>query len=693
MSHTQNSRLSASFKLNRLASAILLATAATSSYAQDNSAIDDTAAVELETIFASASSVESEIRDAPASVSVITRKELDRKPTASIAEVLGTIPGVTGGFAPAGAGSKIAFRGMPDKYTLILVDGKRIGGSNLLGHRPDTIPQDLDWLSPDAIDRIEVVRGAMSTLYGSEAMGGVINIITRKIDNVWSGSLTNSLSVPDSGKSGDTNSHSFNISGPITESLGIRLGGSYTNREPDTGSRGSSGSANQNMNAKLNWQLNENHSFYLDGSVGRNKAEAFPDLTQREAQDGVTSEIFGSDMRHTYFGIGHEGRFGEIRTKLDLYANSYENKGEGDQLGAKSKEHVADFKVDMPFSTAGVEHWLTVGAQYKREEVENPSNIGNILSVLLPGGDTITADKHPKGWAWSLFVEDQIFLRDDLILTLGVRGDKSDEFDLHVSPRGYLVYHPTESWTIKGGVSKGFRAPNLKERSLTSGTSSMGMGCTSLRPLGYTGGQCYMIGNPDLKPEVSTNYELGIAFDQAGYSFDLTYFHSKIKDMIQNGFLGNINGTWYTQQFNIEEGETAGLEASFGLPITDGLRLSGNATYMIKSKNKTTGSWLNMTPKWTANALLDWQATEKLSTYASVQYIGKQLYTPPVDYTGSNHFAYANTTLDVGVNYAVNKNLTLRAGIQNLTNNIARTDDDYGDGNGRTYYMGVTARF
>ncbi|NLY64822.1 MAG: TonB-dependent receptor [Alcaligenaceae bacterium] len=685
--------MSPTFKLNRLTSAILLATVATSAYAQDNTVTaDDSNVTELDTVFASASSVETDVRDAPASVSVITREELDRKPNASIAEVLGTLPGVTGGFAPTGAGSKIAFRGMPDKYTLILIDGKRIGGSNLLGHRPDTLAQDLDWLSPDAIERIEVVRGAMSTLYGSEAMGGVINIITRKIDTVWSGSLTSNLSVPDSGTSGETMSHSFNISGPITESLGIRLGGSYSDRAPDTGDRGSSGATNQNLNAKLSWQLNENHSIYLDGSVGRNRAEPFPNLAEREA-NGETYEVFGTDMRHKNFGIGHEGRFGEVRTKLDLYVNTYENKGDGEQLGAKSKEQVADFKVDFPVTTYGIDHWLTVGAQYKKEEVENPSNIGNILSVLLPGGDTVSAEKKPTGWAWSLFVEDQIFLKDNLILTLGLRGDKSDEFDLHISPRGYLVYHPTDSWTIKGGVSKGFRAPNLKERSLTSGTSSMGMGCTSLRPLGYTGGQCYMIGNPNLEPEVSTNYEIGVAFNQAGYSFDLTYFQSKIKDMIQNGFLGQIGGVWYTQQFNIEEGETAGLEASFGLPLADRLKLSGNATYMIKSKNKTTGSWLNMTPRWTANAMLNWEATEKLSTYASVQYIGKQLYSLPADSTAADRFAHANTTLDIGATYAVNKNLTIRAGIQNLANNIARTDDDYGDGNGRTYYMGLTARF
>ncbi|VFR48002.1 TonB-dependent receptor; Outer membrane receptor for ferrienterochelin and colicins [plant metagenome] len=683
-----------SFKLTRLASALLLASAATSIHAAqaDTNEGDARAVGALDTVFVTASSVATDIRDAPASVNVITREELDKKPVSSIAEVLGTLPGVTGGYSATGAGSKVAFRGMPDKYTLILIDGKRVGSSSLLGHRSDTIPQDLNWLSTESIERIEVVRGAMSTLYGSEAMGGVINIITRKIAPVWGGSLTTSLKKPDSGSSGDTFQNGFSISGPLTEKLGLRLGGSYNKRDSDTAVNGSTGSKDRSVNARLAWQLAADHSLTFDALSSQERALPFPDEANRPAD--ATNELFGSlKMTHQSFGLGYEGKFGEARTKLDLYVNTYKNEAGADSPldGAKSKESVADFKVDLPV-TLGVDQWLTAGIQYKREEVSNPSNIGNIASFISPdSGQVLAAEKDPEGWAWSAFLEDQIFLRDNLTLTLGARGDKTDGYDFQVSPRAYMVYHPADAWTIRGGVSKGFRAPNLKERSLTSGTTSMGMGCTSLRPFGYTGGTCFMVGNPDLEPEVSTNYELGVAYDQAGYQASVTYFQSSIKNMIQNGFLGNINGVWYTQQYNIEKGETAGLEGSFGVPLSRDLQLTGNTTYMIESKNKTTGERLNMVPEWTANATLNWKATEKLSTYVSAQYLGKQLYRAPD--TAQNSFAEANTTFDVGVNYAANKNLTLRAGILNFTNNAIKTDDDYGDGDPRTFYVGLTARF
>ncbi|NLB30951.1 MAG: TonB-dependent receptor, partial [Alcaligenaceae bacterium] len=302
-------------------------------------------------------------------------------------------------------------------------------------------------------------------------------------------------------------------------------------------------------------------------------------------------------------------------------------------------------------------------------------------------------ETNPDGWAWSVFVEDQIFLRDNLTLTLGIRGDKSDGYDFHVSPRAYMVYHPTDSWTVRGGVSTGYRAPNLKERSLSSGTSSMGMGCNSLIPLGYPGGGCIMVGNPDLEPEKSLNFEFGVGYEHPqGYAAGLTWFKSTIDDMMQNGLLGVYGGQWYTQQYNIEKGETEGLEATFTLPIIDSLTLSGNATYMIESRNKTTNERLTMTPEWTANATLSWQATEKFSTFVSLQHIGKQLYEAP-NANSTNNYIHGNTTFDWGMNFDVNKNVSLRAGIKNFSNNIARTDDDYGEGNGRVYYGSLTARF
>ncbi|MFS4517867.1 TonB-dependent receptor plug domain-containing protein, partial [Delftia tsuruhatensis] len=151
---------------------------------------DSKADTSLSTVVVTASGTAVDIKEAPASISVITREDIERKPVTSIGELLSTIPGVTGGLSGTGAQSKIKLRGLPEKYTLILVDGKRQGNSAGINYRDDLGSQDLDWISPEMIERIEVVRGPMSSLYGSDAMGGVINIITRKIGKRWSGSTT-----------------------------------------------------------------------------------------------------------------------------------------------------------------------------------------------------------------------------------------------------------------------------------------------------------------------------------------------------------------------------------------------------------------------------------------------------------------------------------------------------------------------
>lgn len=135
-------------------------------------AAGEPAAKNLDTVVVTASGNQQWIKDAPASISVISREDIERQPVHDLGTLLSRIPGVTGGLSAAGEQSKIKLRGMPSNYTLILVDGKRVGSSASTNYRPDLGRQDLNWISPDQIERIEVVRGPMSSLYGSDAMGG-----------------------------------------------------------------------------------------------------------------------------------------------------------------------------------------------------------------------------------------------------------------------------------------------------------------------------------------------------------------------------------------------------------------------------------------------------------------------------------------------------------------------------------------
>src|SRR5690606_13600506 len=144
----------------------------------------------LQTIVVTASGQAVDVKSAPASISVITAEEIQKQPVSSLADILKRVPGVTGGLSSNADGSKIQLRGMPENYTLILIDGNRVGSSRDINYSADLGLQDLKWVRPEMIERIEVVRGPMSSLYGSDAMGGVINIITKKIPSESGGSFT-----------------------------------------------------------------------------------------------------------------------------------------------------------------------------------------------------------------------------------------------------------------------------------------------------------------------------------------------------------------------------------------------------------------------------------------------------------------------------------------------------------------------
>src|SRR5690606_19541554 len=180
----------------------------------------------------SASGFEQEIKDAPASISVITREELENKKIVNLADALSEIPGVDSlGATGKTGGLNISIRGMPSDYTLVLIDGRR---QNVSG---DVAPNGFSETSNNfippisAIERIEVIRGPMSTLYGSDAMGGVINIITRKVAREWMGQVGLSMALPQDSDFGSTLNTNVYLSGPlIQDKLGVQIRGNFMDR-------------------------------------------------------------------------------------------------------------------------------------------------------------------------------------------------------------------------------------------------------------------------------------------------------------------------------------------------------------------------------------------------------------------------------------------------------------------------------
>jgi outer membrane receptor for ferrienterochelin and colicins len=175
----------------------------------------------LKQIVITATGFEQNVKDAPASITVVSREELEKGSFRDLTDALREVQGV----AVTGVANEkdIYIRGLPGTYTLILVDGKRQSTRDARTNGNSGFEQ--SFIPPiSAIERIEVVRGPMSSLYGSDAMGGVINIITRKVADVWSGSVTVDGTLQQHSQFGNSGQVSFYGSGPvIQDKLGLQI--------------------------------------------------------------------------------------------------------------------------------------------------------------------------------------------------------------------------------------------------------------------------------------------------------------------------------------------------------------------------------------------------------------------------------------------------------------------------------------
>lgn len=427
--------------------------------------------------------------------------------------------GKTGGF-------DIRMRGMPAEYTLILIDGRR---QNTAGNvTPNGFGESATSFLPPpaAIERIEVVRGPMSTLYGSDAMGGVINIITRKVSPEWASSLTAETTLNEDSDFGDSRAFSAYTTGPLVNNLiGLQLRGRWFERDEsnlefldlngdpiEVSTRGPSPveSDQYTVGGRVTVTPNEANDLWLDIETSRQ------DYDNSEGQLGTLGPRgYGPKLEfdRDQFAVGHTGHFdiGTLETSImrnvtetggRVIPNGVPGKVPGSERELTAENRVIDSKLVMPVA----DHVVTVGGQW-------------FDARMIDG----VASEEFKQKTQAVFVEDEWFLAQDLALTLGGRYDHHDSFGGQFSPRAYLVWNSTPELTIKGGVSRGYKTPGLEQ--LAPGV------------VGFTGqGTIPLFGNPDLQPEKSTSSELAVIYEKpAGYRVGATVFYNEFTDKIAEG--------------------------------------------------------------------------------------------------------------------------------------------------------------
>jgi outer membrane receptor for ferrienterochelin and colicin len=636
---------------------------------------------ELDAMVVSASAAEVSERDAPASISVITREEIAKRPVKDLNQILRDAPGVNMDFGSDGT-KGVSIRGLGDGYTLILIDGKRVNSqlTFMRHYRGDT-----NWVPVEAIERVEVVRGPMSTLYGSDALGGVVNIITRKSQKEWHGSVTAETIVPDDSNEGASRKVTFYTSGSvIPDLLRAKVYGGYTENDSDNLGRdsGSAGTKNRDISATFTLTPTDDQELDLELSYGRQRYLAFAD----EEDGGETK------MTRYSAALGHKGYwdFGttnfRIFTEQAVRSNQFTDRSGavlGDEVTAKS--YTAEGKVSLPLEL-GLPQMLNIGGEYRLEKLKDPLNMGK-SNTVLGGVGSDTADMT----TYALFLEDNISVTDDLTLTGGLRMDHHEEFGTHYSPRAYVNYNLTDAVTLKAGYAEAFKAPDIRQLNPYWVSRSRGRGC------GAVGGPCEMVGNPDLKPETSQSAEFGVYYDAKGWKANATYFHNDIENKITSARTASLilgDGTKYVQQVNVDKARTSGIEGSFTVPVLkDTLTWTNNFTYLIEAKNLETGEPLSTSPKLSVRSNLNWRATQDLSFDLSARYMGKQVDYVAETETLSAQVVKAYTTFSLSTAYEANDHIVLRGGVENILDEQTDSEGYNYREEGRRFFLSATAKF
>lgn len=654
----------------------------------------------LEPVVVTASGVEQKAKDAPASITVVTREEIEKSGYTTAADVISHVEGVSmTGFDPNN--KDIVIRGLPGEYTLILVDGRRQNTRETMNRGTGGVQY--AFMPPlAAIERIEVARGPMSSLYGSEAMGGVINIITRKVPEKWSAAIDSSVTLQTDDDYGNSRETQFWLGGPIKDDVvGIQVYGSYDDLTEGNNfypsADGAYGRDTRSLGLKLAVRPASNQDVVLDVSTQRLTTESTPGKSVEP-----DLEWFKEEHRRNAYGLTHTGRwsFGESRLSLYREESTQENwPKSGEYVDNRRLSNTSlDASISMPLEN----HTLRFGGQYLRSDLRGIQN-----EARFPNYPTNTDRVSLSSYA--LFVEDDYFLTDDFIVTAGLRMDHDERFGTHWSPRIYGVYHINERLTVKGGVSTGFKAPTIRQ-------STAGYCMSTGGNSGFRGPLC---GNPDLEPETSVTQELGLSYDWApGSSVSATVFNTNFKNKVASYDTGNqdplnpgSNNHLYIYD-NIDKVQIYGLELALKLPLSDSITLSSNYTF-TKSERKgggevsfngesLDGEPLEKTPRHVLNTRLDWQVNDRLHTYVRWNLSGEARYAAYRNGAMGVRTRPGGSTFDLGGSYDVTKNLSLRLAVLNLTDHKTpldvRTRFDGLDGNwmvdeGRRFWLGASLKF
>ncbi|MBN1819263.1 MAG: TonB-dependent receptor [Prolixibacteraceae bacterium] len=605
--------------------------------------------IDLNAVVVTGTRTEKTLKNTPVLTQTISARELETKDLNDISQALeNLIPGIE--FSSEAQGKTISLQGIDPQYMLFLVDGERMAGETY---------GDIDYsrINIADIERIEVVKGAGSTLYGSNALGGVVNIITKtpskKIDLDASTRFSNyntqnhRLSFGSKiGKVASQTSATFDK----TDGYDLLEGNSYRTQEKEDALV---------LNQHLKYSLSE--KFLLEGNLAfmsKNRENTSADLYDRRNKDLT----YG--FKANYF-INQQNNI-----SLSWNADNYEllNKVDENNLVSDYNNLYKNARLLGNFQLYD-RNLLTVGAEYLSENLNAPRN--NI-------DDKTNTD-------YIIFGQEDLQVGDKINVIAGARAHHNSQYGWHFTPQvsGMVkVWH----FAFRGNYSKGYKTPTLKEKYMSF-------------QIPAPGPPMFLVGKEDLEPETSNYASVSMEYTRSGVSFSVSAYRNKISNMISENldtFTVKPGGIIEYAYRNYEEVILTGVDILLKTKIVNNLFFTGITTFSKKVNNITNEEFNNVrnfTGKFNLNYNTGFK-NYKLNLNLQSNFYGSRKIelmdemTHQVNTVELKSFSLWKLTST----HTINSKYIVKAGVDNIFDFVDESGGYNNGTSGRTFFLGVGIR-
>lgn len=660
-----------------------------------------------------------------ATVEVITQEEIEQLGSDSLKDILEKSAGIIvqyGTFPSASAKSKasVSIRGMSANGTLFLLDGRRLAGEV-------ANPYDLDRIPASIVERIEIVKGPMSSLYGADAVGGVINIITKK--------STQKPQVDASARYGTNeygDAQTLNLGLSVQgreEALSYSAYGSIITTDPyvqnevaDVWVKNPSGPGKIKPSTSANPLVSKLKNSYPT-DVSYREESAIYTLGSRLGYEVSSDLSLGFDVNYfteerdgTYVGYFHPANIGaglpvfntpvnskDENSRLDLsldatyvasdeltlkgrvYKSSYEKRNSTTAsewadmnyaTEADSSTNGMDADVDVSVAELSAiyapneEHLVTLGGEY-RDELR--------AATVFTQSNAMTEKSMDYK---SLYFQDEWQATQKLSLIGGARYDSISNAEDKPTLRLGALYDFDALAKLRANFAQGYRVPDIRELYIAKQTpNGLQIGADMF---GY-----------NLKPESTNAYEIGLSGRNEQFHYDVAAFYNDVSDMITQ-VTRSYNGVAAYTFENVAEAKTYGVEVTLDYAISKDL---SSKLYWseLRTKDEHNNRALEFQPERMSRLSLNYKASNAVDLGVIARYVGEQRYTDvinrgaPTQQELPNSSTDSFTTLDLNAEYALDKTLAFYGGINNLFDE--KVDDILGANVGRYYFVGARAKF